>query len=50
MSDIRDRDVVMLAPEKRRFAVNAVHAEHRTDNRLSLKFCHHTVLYGLLVT
>ena len=44
--DIRDRDVIMLAPEKRRFAVSAADAEHRTRNCLSLALRHHPVLYA----
>ena len=45
MPDIGDRDVVVLAPEKRRFTVGAADAEHRTRNRLSLTLRHYPVLY-----
>src|SRR5579863_10299975 len=41
-----DRNVIMLAPEKRCFAVSATDAEHRTRNRLSLALRHYPVLYA----
>jgi hypothetical protein len=44
--DIGDRHVIVLAPEKRRFAVSAADAEHRTRGRLSLTLRRHPVLHA----